>query len=333
MNALAPTSHGFRLVFRRPAVPLAEIAWRWSLAVAAWTLAIMFLFEYMDTLRVTPADRLLLRTGQPELIARAIHGIFQGSAFRFTKAGVLLGLGLTVAWIVLASFGRAATVDAVLEDLGLAPPPARRGVTRSIIALNALRAATTLAALAGIVGATLIASSFWSSTRVSAGDAAGLFFLILFLVWLAWAIMNWLLSFATISVVTERRRPLAAVDDCVRLCQREPGAVFSTGVLFELMHGGAFIAACGAGFTVMGALGRFASRLTWLALLLVIAVYCAVADFLYTGRLAAYVLIIRGEEAAAIVIPPTGPTAPPPAVCSAVDPDELILSDVPSPAN
>lgn len=328
MNALGPTSHGFRLPFRRPALTLAEIAWRWSFAAAAWVLGIMFLFEYMDSLPVTRIDRLLLRTRQPALIARAVHRIFEGSAFRFTKAGVLLGLGLTVAWIVLASLGRAATVKAVLDDFGLAPPPPRRGPIRSLIALNILRAAATLAAIVGVVGALFISSSFWSTTRVSAADASRLFFLVLFFVWLAWAVLNWLLSFSAISVVTEYRPALAAIADSVRLCQREPSAVFSTGVLFGLVHGGAIIAAWGAAFTVMGTLGGIAPRLTWLALLLLLAVYCAVADFLHTGRMAAYVLIIRGEEAAAILAPPVIPGPPPHDVDSAVDQDELILSDV-----
>lgn len=332
MNALAPTSHGFRLAFRRPTIPLAEIAWRWSFAAAAWVLGIMFLFEYMDSLPVTRADRLLLATRQPELIARAIHRIFEGSAFRFTKAGVLLGLGLTVAWIVLASLGRPATVRAVLDDFGLSRPSKRPGVIRSIMALNMLRAAATLAAMVGGFGGIFISSSFWSSTRVSAADASRLFFLILFLIWLAWAVLNWLLSFSAISVVIDHRTALAALADCVRLCQREPGAVFSTGVLFGLVHGGAIIAAWGAAFTVMGTLGSIAPRLTWFVLVLLIALYCAVADFLYTGRLAAYVLIIRGEEAAAILSPPVVPV-PPSDPRSAVDRDELILSDVPLPAS
>jgi|SRR5579864_1199350 len=333
MNALAPTSHGFRLALRRPALPLAEIAWRWSFAAAAWFLGIMFLFEYMDSLPVTRIDRLLLRTRQPALIAHAIHRIFEGSAFRFTKAGILLGMALAVAWIVLASLGRVATVRAVLEDFALAPPPERRGAIRSVMVLNILRAAATLAALVGAMGALFLSTSFWSTTRVSAADASRLFFLILFLVWLTWAVLNWLLSLSSISICTDHRNALAAIADCVRLCQREPSAVFSTGVLFGLIHGGAIIAALGAGLMVMGTLGGVAPRFTWLTLLLLIVLYCASADFLYAGRLAAYVLIIRGEEAAAILAPPVIPIPPTPDARSAVDPNELILSDVPSPAN
>src|SRR5581483_7210593 len=142
---------GFRLVLRRPAIAVGEVAWRWSFGAAGWILAVMFLFEYMDSLPVTALDRILLRTGQPILIGRVIHRIFQGSAFRFTEAGILLALALSLAWIVLASLGRAATVDSIVEELDLRPP-SRKGMLRSLFALNFLRAAVSLAALAGAIG-------------------------------------------------------------------------------------------------------------------------------------------------------------------------------------
>src|ERR1700746_3488814 len=198
MNSFSPASQGFRLILRRPAVPFAEIAWRWSFVAASWVLGAIFLFEYVDSLPVTTADRLLLATRQPILISRAIHRIFHGSAFRFTEAGVLLAIGLTVAWIALASFGRAATVDAVLEEFGIAAAPGPRAVLRSLVALNFLRAAVALGALAGIVGAMLIGSSFWASTHISVADASRLFVLVSFFVWLAWVVLNWLLSVSAI---------------------------------------------------------------------------------------------------------------------------------------
>jgi len=116
MGLASPTAAGFRLVFRRPAVPLAEIAWRWSFGAAAWFLSAMYLFEYADSLPVNTVDRLLLATQQPMLIARAIRRIFEGSAFRFTQAGVLLAIALTLAWIVLASAGRAATGNVLMDE-------------------------------------------------------------------------------------------------------------------------------------------------------------------------------------------------------------------------
>src|SRR5579864_3320859 len=300
MTSFSPTAEGFRLALRRPAIAFAEIAWRWSFVAAVWVLGAMFLFEYMDSLPVTTANRLLLATRQPILISRAIHRIFHGSAFRFTEAGVLLAIGLTVAWIALASFGRAATVDALMEEFEISAAPGRRATLPSLLALNFLRAAVTVAALAGVVGAMLIGSSFWASTHISAADASRLFVLVSFFVWLAWVVLNWLLSVSAIFVVIDRSQTLGAIAATVRLCQQNPAPLLSTGALLGLAHIGAFIAASGVGFMLLGALGSVPAGLVWFAQAVLIFAYCAVADFLYTARLAAYVFIIRAEELAAL---------------------------------
>ena len=332
MNSFSPVSQGFRLILRRPAVPFAEIAWRWSFVAAAWVLGAMFLFEYMDSLPVTTADRLLLATRHPVLISRAIHRIFHGSAFRFTEAGVLLAIGLAVAWILLASFGRAATVDALIEEFRITVATGPRGIFRSLIGLNFLRAAVTLAAMASLVGATLIASSFWASTHISATDASRLFSLISFFVWLAWVVLNWLLSVSAIFVMIDRSQALGAIAATVRLCQQNPGPMLSTGALFGLAHLGAFIAASGVGFMLLGTLGSMPAGLVWFVQALLVFTYCAVADFLYTGRLAAYVFMTRGEEMGALAESSEIPTAPM-SGRSPVDPNEVILSDIPLPAS
>src|SRR5206468_9793603 len=106
MAAISPTAEGFRIMFRRPIIPLAEIAWRWSFAAAAWFLAAMFLLEYADTLPVRALDRLLLASQQPVLVGHGLLRVFEGSAFRFTKAGILLSLALVFEWIILAALGR-----------------------------------------------------------------------------------------------------------------------------------------------------------------------------------------------------------------------------------
>ena len=58
MNPISAVGIGFRLLFRRPLIPLAEIAWRWTFAAAAWLLGIAFVFEYLGSLPVTNADTL-----------------------------------------------------------------------------------------------------------------------------------------------------------------------------------------------------------------------------------------------------------------------------------
>ena len=95
-------------MFRLPVLGLAEIAGRWSFGVAAAAALIFALREYLATLPVTAGEMLLLRTRQPALIVQALARIFRGSAPRAAAALVVLTLALTLAWIVLASLGRAA---------------------------------------------------------------------------------------------------------------------------------------------------------------------------------------------------------------------------------
>lgn len=329
MNSFSPTSHGFRLAFRRPSIALAEIAWRWSFAASAFTLIWLFFREYFASLPVTRVDRLLLASNQPVLISRALHRIFSGSAFRFTEAGVLVALTLAIAWIALASLGRAATVNAILEQLDFESAPPHSPFS-SLAFLHFLRASVALAAIAGAIGAVFLSSSFWSYTHISVESASRAFFLMLFATWLAWCILNWFLSLSTIFVVTERVPALSSLSESVELFHRRPGPIIVTGILFGLIHLGAFLSATSAAFVALSTLGAASPALAWLSQFVIIAAYCAIADCLYTARMAAYVFIMRAPEPAPFVSAPTvSPLAP---ISTSIDPDELILSDVPLPA-
>ena len=325
MSSFSPTSEGFRLIFRRTEIAFAEIAWRWTFATAAWLFGVFFLLEYMGSLPVTTVDRLLLGTRQPILISRAIQRIFHGSAFRFTEAAIVVLIALAVAWIVLASLGRAATLAALLEEFGVASGPARPTI-RSLFALNFLRVAVFLAAKVAGVGTVVFVSSIWASTHTSVADAIRLWFAVMFLVGMVWAALNWLLSTSAVFVASEQKGALSAIASCARFCVEHTGSVLAAGVWFGLVHLGAFVAACVAGFTVLATVGAWRTGPALVLEILIIAGYCAIADFLYTGRMAAYVAMVRGPQEelsgeASPIAPMSGPTS--------VDRDELILSDVP----
>lgn len=172
MQRRSPTLEGFQTIFRLPALGLAEISWRWSFGVAAIAVLWFTLREYLATLPVTAGEMLLLRSRQPALMLQALARIFRGSAPRATAALVVLTLALTVAWIVLASLGRAVSLKTLIEYFRAsdrvrwprAPetPPVSIPITpslASLLFLNSLRAATMLAAAVGVVGAVLIASA------------------------------------------------------------------------------------------------------------------------------------------------------------------------------
>jgi hypothetical protein len=103
MKRRSPTLEGFQVMFRLPSLGLAEIAWRWSFGLALSALLAFSFREYLATLPVTAGELLLLRTRQPGLVLQALARILQGSAPRAATAAVGLTLGLTLAWIMLAS--------------------------------------------------------------------------------------------------------------------------------------------------------------------------------------------------------------------------------------
>ncbi|MBO0910992.1 MAG: hypothetical protein J2P13_04295 [Acidobacteria bacterium] len=329
MNAFSPTAEGFRLILRRPAIPFAEVVWRWTFAAAFWVLSSALLLQYAGTLPVNRTDRLLFGTGQPALVLRALERIFHGSALRFTVTSILLSLALAIAWIVLASIGRAVTLRAMAEEFGM-PPSARKGLDsiRSLIGLHFLRASTALAALVAGAGAALVLSELWARTRLSAADAGRLWLGWLLLVWIAWGVVNWVLSTAPVFVIADGARSLESISSTVRWCRREFASVAAVGFWFGLAHGGAFFAVWGATLTVLGMAAALGPWLTLLPGVAVLAGYSVVADFLFSGRLAAYLATLHPERTSAFA-PEQPPVAGPEPGASAVDQTELILSDTP----
>ena len=323
----SPTAAGFKVIFRRPAIPAAEIAWRWSFAAAAWFLAVFFLIAYADSLPVRTLDRILLGSQQPVLVLRALHRIFHGSAMRFVEGGVALAIGLGVIWVALSILGRTATVHAMREDLSpMSESAPERGVLASLLGLNFLRVAITVAALICAVGAILISGTIWASTHISLQDATRLCFAVLFITWIAWQALNWFLSTAGLFAIADGESAFDAIASTVSLCQRRPAQLFVTSTWFALGHFAAFVIASVAGVFTFGAIGALRTGpILFLELLLFLG-YCAVVDFLHAGRLAAYLAIIGGEGTSEVS------QGGLPAGLSAVDQSELILSDIPPPA-
>ena len=145
------------------------------------------------------------------------------------------------------------------------------------------------------------------------------------LVWLAWSMMNWFLSLAAVFAVTNGRDTFGALADAVDLFHRRSGPVFAVGTSFGVAHLAVLIGAGIAAAFPLGLSASLSGRVVLASLTVIALVYFAVADFLYIGRLAAYVAIVELPEA-----PSFQPSAFSPQP-SRVDPNELILSDLPAP--
>lgn len=347
MKLRSGTAEGFRAIFRRPSLGLAEIAWRWSFGFAATALLAFSFLEYLDTLPVTKGELFLLRSRQPALIWQALARIFHGSGPRAAAALIVVGLASALAWIVVASLGRAATLKALREyfqsqtpepqpDTESPAPPTRpntlrpsKGWSRSLIGLNSFRVATALAAAVGCVGAMLLAAAASPDKDPSPGSATLIFLTVVMLVGLAWTGVNWALSLASI-FATEGHGTFGALSAAIDLYRRHTGAVLAAGTWFGLAHVVAFVVATSVVAFPLALAQVLPAGIVLGGVLLVTLLYFAVVDFLHVGRLAAYLYILEGPEALPVpevAHPPV--SGLPPLDDAKVDRDELILSDLP----
>jgi hypothetical protein len=323
MKRRSPTLEGFQIMFRLPALGLAEIAWRWSFGLAIAAALAFALREYLATLPVTAGEMLLLRTRQPALIAQALARIFQGSAPHAVLALLALTLALTAAWIVLASLGRAVTLKTMFEyfrSSGRAresetPISIARGLN-SLLALNSLRAAVMLAAAVGIVGAALVAGGASSPDDPSPGKVLLIFWLFTMLIGLAWSTLNWYLSLAALFVVRDGASAFAALLKAADLCRMRPGPLAAAATWFGIAHAIVFVIASSTAALPLGFAEVLPGSVVFGGLLLVTLLYSAAVDFLYVGRLATYVFLLEQPE----------PGSEPSLVFPA---DDDILSDIP----
>jgi hypothetical protein len=338
---ISPTAEGFRAAFRRPLLTFAEISWRWVVGATATVLFFFGLFEFLDTLPVTNGELLFLRTRNPFLVSQAIAHILRGHLSHGLLSLILAALLLAVIWMVAASLGRIATVEALLEyfrsrfetdsahegeNVVIGNPA--QGRFAALLRLNFLRVAVAHAALVGLAGAALVARSASSARDPRTGMVILLFVTIAGVVCLIAYELNWLLSLAAVFVVRDADDPIGAISNSVALCRRSPAALFAVSAWTGVAH---LIAFTGASMVVSVSLalaGVLPWRLVASGVVLVTLAYLVVADWLYTARLAGFVCIAEIPDE---LLDPPPPLLSPAVPAVTIDRDELILSDVPIP--
>ncbi len=334
MSLPSPTLEGFRATFRRPSAIFAEIAWRWTVGAVAWALIGFWFVEYLGTLPVTKVDASLLLTRQPSLVGRAIAHILRGSMSRAVLAALVALIALSLLWIVVASIGRAATVRALLDHF-------RESVFRnipsethdadesrplpSLIGLNFLRAAVTLAAFLAFVGAAVLVSFASPDANPQPGMAFLLFLPIAGVICMVWSALNWMLSVAAIFSVRDGEDALGALSAAVTFFRERLGPISAVSTWIGLAHLTAFGVAGSAVSLTLAFIHVAPLRLVIAGIILVTLVYFAFAAWLYMVRLAGYVWIAEIREGLAEYA-----SLPGPLLQTSVDRDEPILSDVPN---
>ncbi len=331
----SPTLEGFRTAFRNPSLTFTEIAWRWSVGGVAFGLFALWVVEYLNSLLVTKADAALLSTKQPLLIARAITHILSGSLNRAVLSAVIALVALTLLWIVAASLGRIATVRGLLSRLHSQSLTAEHAAhatrpLRSVIGLNFLRVALTLAALLALAGAALLAGFVSSDKNPQPGLVFILFLPLAGLISFLWFAFNWLLSLAAVFAIRDGANALGALFAAALFFRERSWPLTAVSTWTGLAHLVALSIASTAASFPLAFLAVAPWRLIAVFILLVTLAYFAVVDWLYIVRLAGYIFITEMPEPLPEPVPT--PPAPPQTFLpqSSMDRDELILSDLPN---
>lgn len=294
MPALSPIRRGFEAIAREPALPLAEITWRWCFAAAGGFVGIVALLEYLNSIPVSWRERLMLESNDPLLALAGVAHALRGSALRFDLGVVLAATAVAVLWILGSALGRLVTLKVLL-------PQANSAAYGSLLGLSFLRAALFWAALLAAAAA-LIFAGFANPGAPSLVVAA----VLTACVWLVWALLNWLLSLAAIFVVRDGEDTFGSITAAVDFVRSAVGEMVLTSLPFVLLHYVAMAAAVAAGILIVDLMARVSPGAAW-ALLAIAAGYFAYADLLYITRLAAYVSLADGDT----VLPATKSFASP----------------------
>jgi hypothetical protein len=325
MARRSPTLEGFRMLFRMPSLGLAEITWRWVLGAGFAACCAFAALQYLNSLPVSNTDLLMLRTRHPFMISRAIAHIMSGSGVRALAAASVLALTFCIAWIVVGAIGRAATLKALL--IYYRPAAVVSVPLQSLVGLNILRVAVTLATLIGAVGAFVLAGVASPKTNPSPAAATLVFFLLLMLLGFCWSILNWFCSLAAVCAAVDGGSTFAALAQSAGLFCDRTGPIFAAGIWFGLAHVVAFGAATSVVAFPLAFAGLLPGSLVLGGVIAVTLAYSAVVDYLYVGRLAAYLYI---AEAPDNELPEKAlPRGIQPELFGGVDQDELIVSDLP----
>jgi hypothetical protein len=366
---ISPTAEGFRAAFRQPSLALAEISWRWVTGATTGAILLFGFFEYLNSLPVTSGELLFLRSRQPYLVSEAIAHILRGSLNRVVLSALVAAITLGWLWMFAGAVGRIAVVRAMIDRFralasrsisgnaaavagdiesnvasnAYAAGASTRRPMRAVVRLNFLRAITAIAAVSGFVGASILAGFVSPDSHPRPGLAFVIFLPIAAVVCLAWYGLNWLLSLASIFSIRDGIGVAGAISAAIDFCRERTGAVAAVSTWTGLTHLVAFVAASTVISMPLGFAPVVPWRLVVLVMMLLSLVYFALADWLYTARLAGYVCIAEMPEALLkpAPLPLRIPVPQPPAsalhatptlpIQTMIDRDEPILSDVPGP--
>jgi hypothetical protein len=119
---------------------------------------------------------------------------------------------------------------------------------------------------------------------------------------MVWGLLNWILSLAPVIAVRDGSSGWEVYSETVRLVRRRRGEFTSVSTWLGLPRLAAMVIALVIAVVVL--IGTDSVVIGTIALILITLAYCALADYLYITRLAAYAQIARELPIATAASPP-----------------------------
>ena len=276
------TRAGFRAVLARPAIILAEIAWRWAFGAAAWTLIVVAIHRIFARIDVSQVESLLARHSDLVLVADACARVLSQVLPRLAAEALVLVPAMAVLWILAATVGRVVTLNSLISVPS-------RGYTR-VLLLHIIRAALTIATVLATLGAIFLIGMTLAVQHMAAAIALSLVVEILILT--CWSAVNWFVALAPIWIVRDGQGVFAAIGNSLDLYRRSATGYLGIASSFGIVRFVALVAA-----TLVALIAAQSSPASAVAATIAVALgYFAVADFLYIARLAAYVELDNSSQ-------------------------------------
>jgi hypothetical protein len=327
----SPTLEGFRVIFRRPSLTLAEIAWRWSFWGAVVFLTGVLLIEYLDSLPVGPRDLLFLDSGQPSLIGKALAHIFMGSGLRLALGATIIISAAGLAWTIIGAVGRSVSLrairDYVVEQLSSGEELHSTGSVRSLVGINLLRLVLALMTFVAVIGSVVLPARVFAAYHPKSGWLFLWTLLLLGMVSLIWATLNWSLSLAGVFVVRDGRDALGAMAAAARFSRERSGGLWAINFWFGLMHITMFAIGMTIASSVVSMAQILPGKVILTTLFLVALIYFVLADAIHVGRMAAWFCLAETPLMPPVVAEMATPFLPEPVAESPVLPMTLTTTE------
>ena len=290
-----PITQGLRTVARDPAIFLVEILWRWSFALLACLLVIGVGLMLLGPLHVGHRWDMAVRTRDPQRMAQLLVTVLLILGMKAVVAALAIPVAIAFLWSIFSALGRFVTIRRL-----------RVGLTSlrfsSILALQFLRGFASWFCFVLFFGAT-----FGEALIASRGPKPDLLLYYLMVmpsvvvISAFWLTVNWYLSLAAF-FGREGQGFRGALREARQTIRQQRSDFAGTGLVFLLFRTIILLVAvaiCGLASGMEGT----APQSYFVLLVVVSLAYCAIADFLYMARMAAYLAL-----AAAHVDPAAGPT-------------------------